>query len=136
MTPTFNDAPRLKAAWLALGWLLTAVVVVASLLPVTELPHVKLWDKAEHVVAYAGLAFVFAGTLGRARWRTVLWGLLTLGAGLEVAQALAGTGRHAEWWDLVADAVGVGLGLAVAAAIPGGWCRRVERAFDLTRSAR
>jgi len=126
VTAISDDRPRFQAAWLGLGWLLIAAVVVGSLLPSTSLPAFQVWDKLEHLAAYGVLAFVFAGALGRARWKAVLWGLLALGAGLELAQALSGVGRMADPWDMAANALGVAAGLGLAVRVPGGWCRRVE----------
>jgi len=129
VTATSDDRPRFQAAWLALGWALVAAVVVGSLLPSSSLPAFQVWDKLEHLAAYGVLAFVFAGALGRARWKAVLWGFLALGAGLEVAQALGGAGRMADPWDMVANTLGVVMGLGLASRVPGGWCRWVEARF-------
>jgi len=129
VTATSDDRPRFQAAWLALGWALVAVVVVGSLLPSSSLPTVQVWDKLEHLAAYGVLAFVFVGALGRARSKTVLWGFLALGAGLEVAQGLGDAGRMADPWDMVANTLGVVLGLGLASRVPGGWCRWVEARF-------
>jgi len=136
VTATSDDRPRFRAAWLALGWALVAAVVVGSLLPSASVPALHLWDKLEHLAAYGVLAFVFAGALGRARWQPVLWGLLALGAGLEVAQGLAGAGRGADPWDMVANTLGVITGLGLAIRVPGGWCRRVEARFLAEGGAR
>jgi VanZ family protein len=126
VTAISEDRPVYRAAWLALAWLLTAGVVVGSLLPSTAIPQVYFWDKAQHLVAYAALAFAFAGALGQARRKAIFVGLLALGAGLEAAQGLMGAGRLAEGWDLAANALGVVAGLGLAALVPGGWCRRLE----------
>jgi hypothetical protein len=134
VTAISDDQPVYRAAWLALAWVLTAGVVVGSLLPATSVPEIYVWDKAQHLAAYALLAFAFAGALGKTRRRVIFWGLLALGAGLEAAQGLAGAGRLAEAWDLAANALGVVAGLGLAASVPGGWCRRLE-GFALARDA-
>ncbi len=105
---------------------MVAAVVVGSLMPSASLPDFQVWDKLEHLAAYGALAFVFAGALGRARWKAVFWALLGLGAGLELAQAVTGGGRLADPWDMAANALGVVAGLGIAVRIPGGWCRWVE----------
>lgn len=126
MTAISDDCPRYRAAWVALGWVLVAGVVTGSLLPSDAVPRVAVWDKLQHLAAYAALAFVFAGALGRGRWKSVLAGLALLGAALEIAQGASGAGRQASGLDAVANLLGAGVGLAAAALVPGGWCRRFE----------
>ena len=89
---------------------MTCLAVVAiSLAPRGSLPaHVfEWWDKAQHAAAFATLMLL--GCLAYPDSKLALpLGLLTLGAGIEMAQALTGwrTGDFADW---VADAVGVTL---------------------------
>jgi VanZ family protein len=82
-------------------------VTVLSLLPAPYLPSLRLnvWDKAQHTVAYAGLAL--AGLTGRVgRGVVLVIGLLAHGAAMEFAQALLGW-RSGDLLDWGADAVGV-----------------------------
>ncbi len=91
-----------------LGWYLAMVAVtVLALLPIEHLqmPVFDWWDKAQHALAFVVLT----------SWALLLWphaavsvalGMLTYGAGLELAQWAIGW-RFAEWADLAADAVGV-----------------------------
>ena len=90
------------------GWYLAmAAVTVLALLPIEhlQLPVFDWWDKAQHAMSFV----VLTG------WALLLWpqaamrvalGMLTYGAGLELAQWAVGW-RFAEWADLAADAVGV-----------------------------
>ena len=62
--------PRsVPAPWwvLLLFWALVLLTVVLSLLPVEQLPReIQFWDKAQHALGFAGLAFL--GVLAYARW--------------------------------------------------------------------
>jgi VanZ family protein len=121
-----EELPRYRTAWFALGWLLVLGVAVGSLLP--SLPEVSagVSDKFMHFAAYATLAFLFMGAVGRRHWRRIALGLLALGAAIELAQATLTATRSGEWLDMAANAAGAAAGLVAAAAIPGNWCRQVE----------
>ncbi|MBP8648480.1 MAG: VanZ family protein, partial [Thermomonas sp.] len=76
---------RRPLLWAGLWVLAVAVVVVASLVPVSGLPDVpKNFDKVEHFVAYAALA---AGAVQlfarRLSWGFVCVLLVLMGIGLE-----------------------------------------------------
>lgn len=73
------------------------------------------WDKLNHTLAFAVLAFAGLFAL-RERAHPVFWTvflLLALGLGIELGQMYV-PGRSAEWNDVAADSVGIGLGLLVA----------------------
>ena len=83
-----------------------------SLTPRDALPEIHMWDKPQHLMAYAVLAICGAvGFLGRRPWLIVGVGLIVLGCGLEVAQA-AVPGRDSSIGDAVANTAGIALGLA------------------------
>ena len=91
----------------ALFWLGLIAVTMLSLLPAPYLPMLafNVWDKAQHTLAYAGLAL--AGLTGRVgRVTVIVIGLLAHGAAMEFAQALFGW-RSGDVLDWCADAVGV-----------------------------
>ncbi len=91
---------------LAVTWL--------SLAPQEALPPIGMWDKANHVLAYAALSL--SGGIGFVERRSALMvslGLVVLGCGLEAGQ-VAVPGREPSIGDAVADIVGVGLGMATA----------------------
>jgi VanZ family protein len=99
--------------WYVVGFLLVAVVLVASLVPTRDLPSVSVNDKIEHFGAYAALALWFGGlTEPRNYYRLSLW-LLVMGGGIEIAQGAMNIGRQAEWNDFFADGAGVVAGLAL-----------------------
>lgn len=121
-----EELPRYRGAWFALGWLLVLGVAVGSLLP--SLPDVStgVSDKLMHFAAYAALAFLFMGAVGRRHWLRIGLGLLALGAAIEVAQAMLSSTRSGEWLDMAANAAGVATGIVAAASFPANWCRQVE----------
>ncbi len=96
--------------------LAVAVVVVASLIPVSGLPEVpKNFDKVEHFVAYAALS---AGAV-QLFARRLSWGfacvlLVLMGIGLEHLQAQMALGRMLDRADALANTLGVLAGLATA----------------------
>jgi len=91
---------------LAVTWL--------SLTPRDALPEIHMWDKPQHLMAYAVLAICGAiGFLGRRPRLIIGVGLIVLGCSLEVAQA-AVPGRNPSVGDAVANIAGIALGLAAA----------------------
>jgi VanZ family protein len=93
---------------------LTAVAVLLwlCLAPTDELPAITFWDKAEHALAFlvlTGLGFILFPT----RTRALALGVLALGVGIEIAQALMGLGRQGDWHDVVGDSVGILTALAI-----------------------
>jgi hypothetical protein len=106
---------RRRRTWLAMWWLGIATVVVACLLPGSDLPEIPVSDKLEHALAFALLAASAVQLFRRgAPLLLVGAGLLALGAGIELAQHLFTTSRMMEPGDVVADAVGIAAGLATA----------------------
>ena len=83
-----------------------------SLTPQDALPEIHLWDKLQHLIAYGALAI--CGTVGfqGRRPRLILGvGLMALGCGLEVAQAVI-PGRSPSVIDAAANIAGMALGMA------------------------
>ncbi len=90
-------------------------VIALSLLPQEVLPETGAWDKLNHVMAYAALTV--AGCLGFKGWLSLLIvgrGLLMLGTGLELAQAVLPS-RSASAYDALANLVGIAFGTVAAA---------------------
>ncbi|GAA4858276.1 VanZ family protein [Luteimonas vadosa] len=103
---------RHRLLWSGLWSLAIAVVVVASLLPASELPAVAGGDKLHHFLAYFVLAA--AAVQLYARWPSLLGaglGLVLLGIGLEHAQGVLTETRLADRWDALANTLGVIAGL-------------------------
>lgn len=128
--------PRFQLAWLALGWLMALAIGVGSLWPTMPSAAAAFSDKLLHFAAYAGLAFVFAGALGRRRWWRIGLGLVLLGVIVELLQHYLTATRSGEWSDMAANITGVSAGLLLAAMVRGNWCRQVEIALGVKGSGR
>ncbi len=89
-------------------------VIALSVIPQEAKPDTGMSGKLNHIAAYAALAL--AGGIAYRRPRPLFMmaaGLLLLGAGLELVQALL-PGRFASGYDVLANMVGIALGSAVA----------------------
>jgi hypothetical protein len=113
--------------WHLVGGALVLIVVVASLVPATRLPHLGMTDKMEHTIAYGGLALCYGGLIMPRRYLYLGLALLAMGGGIEIAQGLMGWGREADWGDFLADALGTALGLALCLAGLRHWTRWVDQ---------
>jgi hypothetical protein len=113
--------------WYLLGVALTVFIVVMSLLPLKDLPAMRVSDKIEHAAAFTALAAWFGGLLPQRHYAWLAVALLVLGGGIEVAQKLMGLGRMADPRDLVADGWGIAFGLTLCALGLRHWAQRVER---------
>jgi VanZ family protein len=99
---------RFPNLWLAIGFLLITLVVVASLIP--NPPHVAQFrgnDKLGHFAAYIAMTFWFGQiyTRTRVRW-TIALAFVILGISLEYLQRMSGY-RTFEYADMGANAAGV-----------------------------
>ncbi len=109
---------RWRPLWLALGWVLAAVILALSLM---SGPPQPIWfahaDKLEHALAFFLLTAWFIQLYrGPRRWAHAA--LFTLfGVAIEFLQGAGGI-RHFEIADMIADVTGIGLAL-VAGRVPG-----------------
>ena len=83
-------------------------VLVLSLVPSSPEALTTGWDKTNHLLGFAGLAFLGCHSYPR-RAGAVLLALLAYGGLIEILQFLTPY-RLAEWGDLLADALGLVLG--------------------------
>ena len=125
------NALRHARFWYLAGAGLILAVVVASLVPAVDLPHLEISDKVGHFAAYAALALWFGGLLVPRRYAQLGVALLVLGGGIEIAQGLMGWGREADWYDFYADAIGATVGLALCLAGLRHWVSWLERWLKL-----
>jgi hypothetical protein len=115
---------RRVAAWLALGCVSGAAMALASWLLIAPdqskgfLFDFPYKDKVFHILAFGGLTAPAVLVLpARYMWFWIAH-MGALGAGIEVAQIYAGTGRSASVLDFLADCVGIGAAWLV--------CRRLR----------
>ncbi|WP_159274050.1 VanZ family protein [Variovorax boronicumulans] len=90
-------------------------LLVLSLMPASISAPSTGWDKSNHTLGFAALAF-FAHWARPARTPVMLFGLLGYGALIEVLQSLT-PDRLAEWSDLWADGVGLLIGAVLASTV-------------------
>lgn len=106
-----GKSPVFWARWslFAVGLLWTAW---SSLVPVSSLPSITVWDKAAHAVNYGVLTFLLAYALARQRpWGAAGW-VVAYGIVIEFAQALSGY-RTGDWHDALANGIGAGCAAVV-----------------------
>jgi VanZ family protein len=102
---------RRAGAWLF--WPALAVVVWGELTPHPPKLAALLWDKAEHFIAYFGLALLASLGWGLRRSLVLVFAaVVALGGMLEILQSFVG--RDAEWGDFFANSLGALAGLALA----------------------
>ena len=102
---------RSNSLWKSAFWACAMAVLVLSLSPTTpELPTTG-WDKSNHFVGFAALAFLGCFAYPT-RINSVLLGVFLYGGVIEIMQSFT-TYRLAEWDDWIADGVGVGAGYAL-----------------------
>lgn len=117
---------RFPKLWTALAWLLTAGVIVGSLLPGEVVASIPIRDKVLHAGSYFVLMVSFAGFYRRGLYLVVAVALLVLGVSLDLLQGLTET-RSFDLRDIGMNCAGVVLGLVVSWWLLGGWCQRVEQ---------
>lgn len=102
--------------WKPLTALILATILCVSLSPLPELPlpTLLMWDKIQHLIAYAILALPVALAAPR-RWPLWILGFLAVSAGVELVQPQVN--RYGEWKDLVANGMGLTLGSATGTTL-------------------
>jgi VanZ family protein len=113
LSPIFS--PERRLLWRALLALLIVVITWLALSPAPPQTVNTGWDKANHVLAFAALAFVGVWALSRRprQWLMLVLALLAYGGFIEIAQSFTPT-RQADWQDVLADGIGIALGLVAA----------------------
>lgn len=107
-----------RVLWRALLALLLAVITWLALSPAPPDSASTGWDKANHTLAFAALAFVSVWAVWQRprQWLLLVAALLAYGGFIEIAQSFVPS-RSAEWNDVLADGVGIVLGLLAALPI-------------------
>lgn len=90
-------------------WALLLITLWLSLIPVNQIPpQFHFWDKAQHALGFAALAFL--GLMAYpSHLKLLCLSLVLFGAGIECAQWMTGW-RQGDWVDWVADIVGLLIG--------------------------
>jgi len=106
-----------RGASLIAAWAVTAVVLVASLWPLSSLPAAPGGDKVGHLPAYAALAacWIGSGAIGIRRILVIAVACVALGMVIELVQP--GLNRHGEWADVLANTLGTLAGSAAAVMV-------------------
>ncbi|MGQ3054171.1 MAG: VanZ family protein [Roseateles sp.] len=118
-------APERRGLWRALLALLLITVTWLALSPAPPRTVDTGWDKSNHALAFAALAFAAVWALWpRPRqWPALAAALLVYGGAIELAQSFVPS-RSADWLDLLANGLGIAVGLAAASPIAGLAARR------------
>jgi VanZ family protein len=113
MESAFVKVFRILSLWLF--WPGIALIIWGELTPnPPDLSGVLGWDKAQHFLAYFGLASMATMILGlRPRLAWAILGVILLGGALEILQGY--TGRDPDIRDFVANTFGALSGAAVGA---------------------
>ncbi|KQW44973.1 hypothetical protein ASD88_18900 [Pelomonas sp. Root662] len=111
--------------WRALLALLLIVITWLALSPAPPRTVDTGWDKSNHALAFAALAFaaVWAMWPRPRQWLVLVAALLVYGGAIEVAQGFVPS-RSADWLDVLADGLGIAIGLAAAWPVAGTAARR------------
>jgi VanZ family protein len=120
-------APERRVLWRALLAVLLVAITWLALVPAPPKAITTGWDKSNHALAFASLAFssVWAVWQRPRQWGWLVVALLAYGVGIEIAQSFLPP-READVRDVVADGVGIALGLLVAWPVARGAGRRVS----------
>lgn len=108
-------APERRVLWRALLATLLVTITWLALSPAPPRLADTGWDKANHALAFAALAFagVWAWWPRPHQWPWLVAALLAYGGFIEIAQSFLPP-READLMDVLADGVGILLGLAAA----------------------
>jgi VanZ family protein len=116
----------MRAAAIAAGWALAAVIVWLSLTPAPPKIDLEQGDKLGHFLAYGSLMFwfclLYAGRRARIGYGA-LW--IAMGIGLEFIQGQLGY-RTYEVFDMYANTLGVLMGWAASFAVPVGFAKKLR----------
>lgn len=110
------EDPRLRPVWRALLALMVLTITALALSPKPLEGLSTGWDKSNHLLAFASLAWVGVQAYWHQprQWHRLLLVLLAYGIGIEVAQHFLPP-RSADLQDVLADMLGALLGIAAAA---------------------
>lgn len=96
----------MRKIWLAIGWLIVAIVIVLSLTPHPPKMDFSGSDKIGHFLSYAILMGWFMQIYTRPAYPRLAVAFIALGIGIELVQRETGF-RSFEYLDMAADTAGV-----------------------------
>lgn len=102
---------RLKAASRLAAWVCIVAIAILSLVP--KITRTELGGHAEHVLAYAGTAFIVAMAYGERGIVQILFALLAYAGVLEFLQRFS-PGRTSSFEDFMFSAAGVLVGIVAS----------------------
>lgn len=119
---------KYRKMWLSFGLLAIIVLAILCLLPVSNLPKIKVSDKLVHFLAYFILAAWFSGIVKPKNY--VVFGLILLAFSylIELLQGLSKY-RSFEWQDLLANGLGISVALLLGVWFLHNWCKKFEKIF-------
>ena len=110
---SFLTQPKLRALCAVATAMLALLIAWQSLVPPSDIPGPKLWDKLMHFIAYGCLGVPAALWLGPRKLVICLILVIAYGAGLELAQHLSPTAREGSVQDGLANAIGALAGISL-----------------------
>lgn len=121
----FCASPERRGLWRLLLAVLLVAITWLALVPAPPRTLTTGWDKSNHALAFASLAFAAVWALWQQprHWPRLVLALVAYGIAIEIAQSFLPP-READWHDVVADSVGIALGLLVAWPIASRAARR------------
>ena len=120
-----NFCTERPALWRVMLVILFAAITYLALSPAPPKTVTTGWDKSNHALAFAALAFSSVWALWQRprQWVWLVLALVGYGIAIEIAQGLLPP-READWRDVLADSLGIALGLAAAWPITASAARR------------
>ena len=118
MTQALSASLAATSMWRVFFILIAGAVAYLALTPAPPVMIDTGWDKANHALAFGGMAFTACLSCRSSNAKRLLMLGLLFGYGglIEILQ-MSVPSRTAEWADLLADSVGIGAGAAVAALV-------------------
>lgn len=118
-------APERRVLWRVLLAVLLVVITTLALVPAPPKVITTGWDKSNHALAFASLAFSSVWALWQRprQWVWLALALVAYGIGIEIAQSFLPP-READAKDVLANSVGILIGLLLAWPITASAARR------------
>ena len=117
---------RFKTASRFLAWGCNAAVALLSLTPAEQMLRTGLSGHVEHVLAYAGTAFITAMAFAERGLSRIALALLAYAGSLEFLQ-LFSPGRTSSIWDFMFSGMGVLMGIGAYALLASGLQHRSSK---------